>query len=68
MKKLVLVVLASVSLLTLASCGTQKVGKTNGPVAFKKCLETESRKLLDETGSNLEYANEKATKTCQRLK
>ncbi len=37
------------------------------PAAYNKCLEDEAAKLLDETGSNLDYANEKALEACADL-
>jgi hypothetical protein len=50
-------------LLMLAGCGESK----SDPAAYNKCLETEAAKLLDETGSNLDYANEMAAKACADL-
>ena len=61
-------VLALTFSLTLAACGGDNAEKTNDPLAYKKCLETEAAKLLDETGSNLDYANEMAAKACEALK
>ena len=68
MKRASLVALALASSFALTGCGGDKVEKTNDPAAYKKCIETESAKFLDETGSNLEYANEKAAKACEGLK
>lgn len=68
MKRITLMVLALTFSLTLAACGGDKVEKTSDPVSYKKCLETEAAKLLDETGSNLDYANEMAAKACEALK
>jgi len=42
--------------------------KETEPAAYNKCLETEAAKWLDETGSNLDYANEKAAQACADLK
>jgi len=68
MKKVALTALALTFSLTLAACGGDKVEETSNPVSYKKCLETEAAKLLDETGSNLDYANEMAAKACEALK
>ena len=63
MKKVSLAVLLLASSLTLVGCGESK----SDPAAYNKCLETEAAKLLDETGSNLDYANEMAAKACADL-
>jgi len=68
MKRITLTALALIFSLTLAACGGDKVEETSNPVSYKKCLETEAAKLLDETGSNLDYANEMAAKACEALK
>ena len=68
MKKATLVALALASSFVLTGCGGNKVEKTNDPAAYKKCIETEAAKLLDETGSNADYANEMAAKACEALK
>jgi hypothetical protein len=63
-----LVVVGLASTLFLAGCGageTEDV-KTD-PAAYNKCLEDEAAKWLDETGSNLDYANEKAAEACADL-
>lgn len=66
MKKRTLVVaIASVFLLT--GCGSSAEMKEADPAAYNKCLETEAAKWLDETGSNLDYANEKAAQACADL-
>ena len=41
--------------------------RQSDPAAYNKCLETEAAKVLDETGSNLDYANEVAAKACADL-
>jgi hypothetical protein len=51
----------------LAGCGNGAETKEVDPAAYNKCLETEAAKLLDETGSNLDYANEMAAKACADL-
>ena len=66
MKKRVLV-LAIASVFLLAGCGSGEAAKTVDPAAYNKCLETEAAKWLDETGSNLDYANEKAAEACADL-
>lgn len=63
MKKVLLAVLLVTSSLTLSGCGESK----SDPAAYNKCLETEAAKWLDETGSNLDYANEKAAEACADL-
>jgi len=68
MKKVALTILALASIFTLASCGGDKAKDSTTQVSYSKCLETESAKLLDETGSNADYANEMAAKACKALK
>ena len=55
------------SVFTLAGCGSSAETKEVDPAAYNKCLETEAAKWLDETGSNLDYANEKAAEACADL-
>ena len=61
-------VLALTFSLTLAACGGDKTEDTNTAATYSQCLETEAAKLLDETGSNADYANEMAAKACEALK
>jgi hypothetical protein len=68
MKKITLMVLALTFSLTLAACGGEKAEDTNTAATYSQCLETEAAKLLDETGSNADYANEMAAKACEALK
>jgi hypothetical protein len=68
MKKITLMVLALTFSLTLAACGGDKAEDTTSAVTYSQCLETEAAKLLDETGSNADYANEMAAKACEALK
>lgn len=68
MKKLTLLVLALSSSFVLTSCGGDKAEDTTSAVTYSQCLETEAAKLLDETGSNADYANEMAAKACEALK
>jgi uncharacterized lipoprotein len=60
-------VLTVTSVFLLAGCGNSAETKEVDPAAYNKCLETEAAKLLDETGSNLDYANEMAAKACADL-
>jgi uncharacterized lipoprotein len=60
-------VLTVISVFLLAGCGNGAETKEVDPAAYNKCLETEAAKLLDETGSNLDYANEMAAKACADL-
>jgi hypothetical protein len=55
------------AILTLTGCGSSGEKKEVDPAAYNKCLETEAAKWLDETGSNLDYANEKAAEACADL-
>ena len=68
MKLRTLAFLAIFSAFTLAGCGSSAETKKVDPAAYNKCLETEAAKWLDETGSNLDYANEKAAQACADLK
>lgn len=52
-------------LISLMGCtGAKDEGKVS-PADYQKCIETESAKLLDETGSNADYAMEKAAEICK---
>jgi hypothetical protein len=66
MKKRALVLTIS-SVFLFAGCGNSAETKEVDPAAFNKCLENEAAKWLDETGSNLDYANEMAAKACADL-
>ena len=68
MKIRVLYVFGIAATLTLAGCGSSAEKKEADPAAYSKCLETEAAKWLDETGSNLDYAYEKAAQACAELK
>jgi hypothetical protein len=57
-------VLAIVAAFTLTGCGGEKDSDSGESQTYSQCLETEAAKLLDETGSNLDYANEKAAELC----
>jgi hypothetical protein len=67
MKKLPVVVLLLTASLALVSCGDEKADDSKAVQTYSQCLETEAAKLLDETGSNLDYANEMAAKACADL-
>ena len=66
MKKLTFLALAIASTFVLTSCGSEST--EDKAATYSKCLETEAAKLLDETGSNADYANEMAAKACEALK
>ena len=64
MKIKVLSLLAITAAFTLTGCGGEKESESGDTQTYSQCLETEAAKLLDETGSNLDYANEKAAELC----
>jgi hypothetical protein len=68
MKKATLILITLTLSLSLTSCGGNKATDTNTAATYSQCLETEAAKLLDETGSNADYANEMAAKACEALK
>ncbi len=51
----------------LVGCSNQSNQESDKAVEYKKCLEDETGKLLDETASNFEYARGEATKICAPL-
>ena len=65
-KTLMVAGIASALVLTGCSVGEKEEVKADR-AAYNKCLEEEAAKLLDETGSNLDYANEKALEICADL-
>lgn len=65
-KKLAVVSITCALLLTGCGMGEKEEVKAD-PAAYNKCLEEEAAKWLDETGSNLDYANEKAAEACADL-
>ena len=67
MRKIPVAVLLLASSLALVSCGEEKADESKAVQTYSQCLETEAAKLLDETGSNLDYANEMAAKACADL-
>jgi hypothetical protein len=67
MRKIPVAVLLLASSLALVGCGEEKADESKAVQTYSQCLETEAAKLLDETGSNLDYANEMAAKACADL-
>jgi hypothetical protein len=67
MKKLPVALLVLASSLALVGCGSENADEPKAVQTYSQCLETEAAKLLDETGSNLDYANEMAAKACESL-
>jgi hypothetical protein len=67
MRKIPVAVLLLSSSLALVGCGEEKAEESKEVQTYSQCLETEAAKLLDETGSNLDYANEMAAKACADL-
>ena len=67
MRKLPVAVMLLTTSLALVSCGEETADESKEVQAYSQCLETEAAKLLDETGSNLDYANEMAAKACADL-
>jgi hypothetical protein len=67
MRKISVAVLLLASSVALVGCGEEKAPETKAVQTYSQCLETEAAKLLDETGSNLDYANEMAAKACADL-
>jgi hypothetical protein len=67
MRKISVAVLLLASSLALVGCGEEKTEESKEVQTYSQCLETEAAKLLDETGSNLDYANEMAAKACADL-
>lgn len=62
----VAVVIVGASLFLTGCTGGDKANEKD-PAAYNKCLESEAAKVLDETGSNADYANEVAMKACADL-
>ncbi len=67
MRKISAAVLLLASSFLLVGCGGEKAEESKAVQTYSQCLETEAAKLLDETGSNLDYANEMAAKACESL-
>ena len=68
MKKLTLVALAIAATFSLTSCGGDDDDAPAIKLTYSQCVQVEAAKLLDETGSNADYANEMAAKACEALK
>ncbi|ASY11802.1 hypothetical protein A1s21155_02230 [Candidatus Planktophila dulcis] len=66
MKLRALPIFAFLCALILTGCGASSDGGATDTDSYNKCLELEAAKLLDETGSNLDYANEKAAEICAK--
>ena len=64
MKLRALPIFAFLCALILTGCGASSDGGATDTDSYNKCLELEAAKLLDETGSNLDYANETAAEIC----
>ena len=67
MRKTTMAALLLTSSFALVGCGAEKSEEPKAVQTYSECLETEAAKLLDETGSNLDYANEMAAKACADL-
>ena len=63
-----LVLLAVITGLMVTGCSGDKDKESAELAKYKNCLETETSKLLDETGSNFDYAKEQAAELCAQLK
>jgi hypothetical protein len=57
--------LSALLILSLVGCTSAKNEKPASSADNQKCLEIESAKLLDETGSNADYAMEQAAEICK---
>jgi hypothetical protein len=51
--------------LSLVGCTSNKTEEPSKSDDYQNCLQTEAAKFLDETGSNADYANEKAMEICK---
>jgi hypothetical protein len=56
------------ALFLLSGCSSDGNKDSVELVEYNNCLQTETDKLLDETGSNLDYARGEALKVCEPLK
>ena len=61
-----LLILSAIFLISGCSSGNNE--ESDGLVEYNNCLQVETDKLLDETGSNLDYARGEALKVCEPLK
>ena len=67
MQTKVILFLAIFILPLTTGCAKSKSGISPEEAKYKSCLEVETDKLLDETGSNLESARASALQTCDQL-
>jgi hypothetical protein len=59
------VTVSALLILSLVGCTSARKEEPATSADNQKCLEVESAKLLDETGSNADYAMEKAAEICK---
>jgi len=67
MQNKVIIFLAILVLPLTTGCAKSNSGISPEEAKYKSCLEVETDKLLDETGSNLESARASALQTCDQL-
>jgi len=67
MQNKVIIFLAVFVLPLTTGCAKSNSGISPEEAKYKNCLEVETDKLLDETGSNLESARASALQTCDQL-
>ena len=67
MQNKVIIFLAIFVLPLTTGCAKSNSGISPEEGKYKSCLEVETDKLLDETGSNLESARASALQTCDQL-
>ena len=67
MQNKVIIFLAIFVLPLTTGCAKSISGISPEEAKYKSCLEVETDKLLDETGSNLESARASALQTCDQL-
>lgn len=51
-----------------SGCSSDNNKESSELVKYNSCLQSETDKLLDETGSNLDYVRGEALKVCEPLK
>ena len=66
--KLAKVTLALSALFFLSGCSSDGNKDSAELVEYNNCLQTETDKLPDKTGSNLDYARGETLKVCEPLK
>jgi hypothetical protein len=67
MRSKVLIYLAILGLPLITACTKSDPGTSPEEAKYKSCLEDETSKLLDETGSNFESARASALEACAQL-